>query len=603
MSRADRQRQARDVTRRAILDAALELFVADGYPQVSIRNIAAAWATARPPSTATSSRRTTSSTPWPRRVSGCSAPRRCRKPPSADALEDIRMVVRRVYEFSKRQPQYFALVFLDRRVPRIGRESERFAFMLEIKEAIRSRMQRCIDEGLFPPSVEAQAGAAPAAGPGFRPRADAPVGTPAARTKTPMRSSLRHRDDDRGPSGGRGPRLRTFPEGDAVSSPWSLQFPTRGLVMVGGGGSPRRWLVPACRRGAHGAGRAGERPSPSPWLSKPRRGGRAHRAVPERQRHADGAGTGRGGRRGRGTRRGHAGRAWHAVAAGSVLVSVAGRRESMPRHARPTPTWRRFEARLGQPPTADFDVERVPEVAAARANRDLAKADFDRVHDALRAQARVEGRARHAAGAGRQRRSASTRAARNGVEQQRQALAGAAGASGAGAQGRGRHHRAGAVCRRRGRAAGVGGRLRDARHQGGHGDAHQPAAGRADRAGAVHLRPCAEGRPVALQVDAYPGQTFTGQVRYVSPGVRADSRALVVEAVVPNAKGLLKPGLFVTARIEQGDADARRAGARGGRADRVGHVARVRGRGRPRRGAHRHTGQAVGDAASRSRAA
>ena len=38
----------------------------------------------------------------------------------------------------------------------------------------------------------------------------------------------------------------------------------------------------------------------------------------------------------------------------------------------------------------------------------------------------------------------------------------------------------------------------------------------------------------------------------MSPGVRADSRALVVEAVVPNAKGLLKPGQFVTARIEQG---------------------------------------------------
>ena len=62
----------------------------------------------------------------------------------------------------------------------------------------------------------------------------------------------------------------------------------------------------------------------------------------------------------------------------------------------------------------------------------------------------------------------------------------------------------------------------------------------------------AVGRPVTLEVDSYPGQSFSGQVRYVSPGVRADSRALVVEAVVPNAKGLLKPGLFVTARIEQG---------------------------------------------------
>ena len=41
MSREERQQQARATTRRAILDAALELFVSDGYAQVSIRNIAA----------------------------------------------------------------------------------------------------------------------------------------------------------------------------------------------------------------------------------------------------------------------------------------------------------------------------------------------------------------------------------------------------------------------------------------------------------------------------------------------------------------------------------------------------------------------------------
>jgi membrane fusion protein (multidrug efflux system) len=33
--------------------------------------------------------------------------------------------------------------------------------------------------------------------------------------------------------------------------------------------------------------------------------------------------------------------------------------------------------------------------------------------------------------------------------------------------------------------------------------------------------------------------------------VRADSRALIIEAVVPNESGELKPGLFATARIEQ----------------------------------------------------
>lgn len=59
------------------------------------------------------------------------------------------------------------------------------------------------------------------------------------------------------------------------------------------------------------------------------------------------------------------------------------------------------------------------------------------------------------------------------------------------------------------------------------------------------------GRPVSLQVDAYPGRTFMGQVRYVSPSLSASTRALVVEAVVANRSGELKPGFFATARIEQ----------------------------------------------------
>jgi RND family efflux transporter MFP subunit len=61
----------------------------------------------------------------------------------------------------------------------------------------------------------------------------------------------------------------------------------------------------------------------------------------------------------------------------------------------------------------------------------------------------------------------------------------------------------------------------------------------------------ATGRAVTFEVDAYPGETFTGQVRYVSPSVAADTRALTLEAVVPNAMSRLKPGFFATAQIEQ----------------------------------------------------
>ena len=59
------------------------------------------------------------------------------------------------------------------------------------------------------------------------------------------------------------------------------------------------------------------------------------------------------------------------------------------------------------------------------------------------------------------------------------------------------------------------------------------------------------GLSVKLTVDAYPGETFDAKVRFVSPGLRADQRALTVEAVAENTDGRLKPGMFATARIHQ----------------------------------------------------
>jgi membrane fusion protein (multidrug efflux system) len=61
------------------------------------------------------------------------------------------------------------------------------------------------------------------------------------------------------------------------------------------------------------------------------------------------------------------------------------------------------------------------------------------------------------------------------------------------------------------------------------------------------------GQPVNFIVDAYANRQFEGRVKYVSPALQADQRALTIEAIVPNANGELKPGLFATARIEQHD--------------------------------------------------
>jgi membrane fusion protein (multidrug efflux system) len=59
------------------------------------------------------------------------------------------------------------------------------------------------------------------------------------------------------------------------------------------------------------------------------------------------------------------------------------------------------------------------------------------------------------------------------------------------------------------------------------------------------------GQPVSFSVDAFSGRTFEGRVRYVSPSLRAEQRALTVEAVVPNSNSELKPGMFATALIQQ----------------------------------------------------
>ena len=59
------------------------------------------------------------------------------------------------------------------------------------------------------------------------------------------------------------------------------------------------------------------------------------------------------------------------------------------------------------------------------------------------------------------------------------------------------------------------------------------------------------GQAVRLTVDAYPGEVFTAKVRFVSPALKANQRALTVEAVADNTDNRLKPGLFVTALLQQ----------------------------------------------------
>ena len=65
--------------------------------------------------------------------------------------------------------------------------------------------------------------------------------------------------------------------------------------------------------------------------------------------------------------------------------------------------------------------------------------------------------------------------------------------------------------------------------------------------GAVHA-----GLTVDFEVAALPGRTFQGTVAYVAPSVRTSTRDLVFEAVVKNPDGVLKPGMFASARLTLG---------------------------------------------------
>jgi RND family efflux transporter MFP subunit len=62
------------------------------------------------------------------------------------------------------------------------------------------------------------------------------------------------------------------------------------------------------------------------------------------------------------------------------------------------------------------------------------------------------------------------------------------------------------------------------------------------------------GQQVRLTVDAYPGEEFAATVKFVSPSLRSDQRALTVEAIAANGDARLKPGFFATALVRQPDA-------------------------------------------------
>jgi AcrR family transcriptional regulator len=154
----ERQERDREAVRRSILDAARELFVSEGFQNVSIRKIAerieyspAAIYGYFPSkddiffSLAEEGFRLLGNP-----ATLADAPQFA----NSTRLERVTAIFWRLYEFSREQPQYFALMFVDRSVPRINREYERFAFARDMKQHIVEELQACINAGELPATLD-----------------------------------------------------------------------------------------------------------------------------------------------------------------------------------------------------------------------------------------------------------------------------------------------------------------------------------------------------------------------------------------------------------------------------------------------------------------
>lgn len=57
------------------------------------------------------------------------------------------------------------------------------------------------------------------------------------------------------------------------------------------------------------------------------------------------------------------------------------------------------------------------------------------------------------------------------------------------------------------------------------------------------------GQEIDLTVDAYPSRTFVGKLTTVEPQIDPQTRAIKVEATIPNPDHALRPGMFANARV------------------------------------------------------
>jgi AcrR family transcriptional regulator len=157
MGTRERQDRERHAVREKILGAARELFIAEGFRNVSMRKIAerieyspAAIYSYFP------SRDDIFIALFEEGFRLMDAEPEGREA-HPDALDALRAMFLGYYRFARRHPQYFELMFLDRTVPQFCEQWEKFDFMNKKMDEAVAIVQRAIDAGVLPARTEAVA--------------------------------------------------------------------------------------------------------------------------------------------------------------------------------------------------------------------------------------------------------------------------------------------------------------------------------------------------------------------------------------------------------------------------------------------------------------
>ena len=70
------------------------------------------------------------------------------------------------------------------------------------------------------------------------------------------------------------------------------------------------------------------------------------------------------------------------------------------------------------------------------------------------------------------------------------------------------------------------------------------------------IRKIQKGQTMVLRSESYPDREFIAKANYIAPAIDPETHALLIRCDVENADGLLRPDMYVSARLKTGEAEA-----------------------------------------------